>query len=136
MTPETYLYVSYFSAIILGIFLATITLAVLRKPHRELVATAAIKKLGSLMKRVFSFWVFVTVLLAFISVSYIDCNHENYAKVVADRSHLIEKTREHVSRMSICLAVGILAYCFILVSCLWARAKAKRAANRVTTNDK
>ena len=136
MTNETYLYVSYFSAIILGIAMGIITLAVLGRPHREVVTAAAIKKLGALMKRVFSFWVFVAILLAFISVSYIDCSHENYAKVVADRSHLIEKTREHVSRMSICLAVGLLAYCFILVSCLWARAKAKRAANRVTTNDK
>ncbi len=129
MTNETYLYVSYFSAIILGLALATVTAVVLRKPHQKIVAAAKVRKLGSLVKRVFSFWVFVAVLLAFISVSYIDCSHENYAKVIADRDHLIDKTQAHVCRMSICLAIALFTYCFALVLFLWARARATQCAS-------
>lgn len=124
MTNETYLYVSYLAAIILGLVLATVTLVVLRGPHREAITAAKVKKLGSLMRRVFPSWLILTVLLAFISVSYIDCNHTNYAQVVADRDHLIDKTQEQVSNMSIWLAITLFTYCFVLVLFLWARAKA------------
>ena len=128
MTNETFLYLSYFSALVLGLVLACVMLVVLRKSHREIIASDKVRKLGSLIKRVFSFWVFVAVLLAFISVSYIDCSHENYASVIADRDHLVNKTQEHLSRMSICLAVALFTYCLALVLFLWAGVKAKQSA--------
>jgi len=128
VTNETFLYLSYFSALILGLGLACVTLAALRKSHREIIASDAVGMLGSLIKRVFSFWVFVAVLLAFISVSYIDCSHENYASVVADRDHLVNKTQEHLSRMSICLAVALFTYCLALILFLWAGVKARQSA--------
>jgi hypothetical protein len=125
MTNEIYLYVSYFAAVVLGLVLAAATVVALRKPLMEATGADKVKKLGLLVRRVFSFWVFVAVLLAFISVSYIDCSHETYAKVVADRDHLIDKTQQHVSRISIALAVALFTYCIGLVFFLWSSARSK-----------
>lgn len=122
MTNEMYLYVSYFAAIILGLVLATLTLVILRGPHRQATTEAKVKKLASLIRRIFPPWLILTVLLAFISVSYIDCDHTNYTQVVADRGHLINKTQEQVSTMSIWLAIALFTYCFVLLLFLWARA--------------
>lgn len=125
MMNETYLYTSYFATIIIGLVLATVAFVMLHRAHQEATTGAKFKKLGSLMRRVFPSWLILTVLLAFISVSYIDCNHTNYAQVVADRSHLIDKTREQVSTMLIWLTIALFAYCFALALFLWARARTK-----------
>jgi len=123
MTSEMYLYVSYFAAIILGLVLAAVTWVILQGPHREATTAAKVKKLGSLMRRILPSWLILTVLLAFISVSYIDCDHTNYAQVVADQSHLVSKTREQVYTMLAWLAIALFIYCSVLVLFLWARAK-------------
>ena len=130
MTNEKYLYISYVAAIILGLVLATVTLAILRRPHQEATIGAKVKKLASLMRRVFPSWLILTVLLAFISVSYIDCSHTNYVQVVADRGHLINKTQEQVSNMLTWLAIALFTYCFVLVLFLWARARAQYFPSR------
>lgn len=132
MTNEKYLYISYFASIILGLILTTVTLVILRRPHQEATMEAKIKKFGSLMRRIFPFWMVVTVLLAFISVSYIDCNHTNYAQVVADRNHLIVKTQQQVSNMSLWLAIALFTYCFVFVFFLLIKARAKRFQNKIT----
>jgi len=129
MTNEAYLYTSYFAAIILGFVLATVTLGILRRPHPEATTGAKVKKLGSLMRHVFPSWLILAVLLAFISVSYIDCNHSTYAQVVADRNHLVDKTQEQVYTMLIWLTFALFTYCFVLVLFLWARARARRYNN-------
>ncbi|MBN2269997.1 MAG: hypothetical protein JXN61_05240 [Sedimentisphaerales bacterium] len=73
MTNETFLYVSYFSAFILGLALAGVTLAVLLRPHREIIASDKTGKLGSLIRRVFSFWVFVAVQRPSGLLYYLPC---------------------------------------------------------------
>lgn len=123
MTNEMYLYVSYFAAIMLGLVLATVTWGILHGPHRETTTAAKVRKLGSLMRRIFPSWLILAVLLAFISVSYIDCDHTNYAQVVADRGHLVGKTQEQVYTMLAWLAIALFIYCSVLVLFLWARAK-------------
>jgi hypothetical protein len=126
MTNESYLYVSYFAAIFLGLLLAAVAWAILRRPHRQATTAIHVKKLGSLMRRIFPSWLILAVLLAFISVSYIDCSHKDYAQVVADRDHLVGKTQEQVHAMSIWLAVALFTYCFLLALFLWARARTRR----------
>jgi len=124
MTNEMYLYTSYFAAIIVGLVIATVTLVILHKPHLQATSGAKAGQLGSLMRRVFPSWLILTALLAFILVSYIDCNHSNYEQVVADRDHLIDKTHEQISNMLIWLAFALFTYCFVLVFFLLAKAKA------------
>ncbi|MGD8501604.1 MAG: hypothetical protein PVJ86_13210 [Phycisphaerales bacterium] len=126
MTNETYLYVSYFAAIVLGLALAGGAWAILRRPHRQATTAPQVKKLGSLMRRVFPSWLILAVLLAFISVSYIDCSHRDYAQVVADWDHLVSKTQEQVHTMLIWLAVALFTYCSLLALFLWAGARTRR----------
>lgn len=130
MTNESYLNVSYFAAVILGLFLAVMTWFILYRPHKEATTAAKIEKLGSLVRRVFPSWLILAVLLAFISVSYFDCDHTNYEQIVADRDHLVDKTQEQVYTMLVCLAVALFSYCFVLVLFLWARAKTYASTRR------
>jgi tellurite resistance protein TehA-like permease len=123
MTNESYLNVSYFAAVILGLILAVMTWFILYRPHKEATTAAKIEKLGSLLRRVFPSWLILAVLLAFISVSYFDCDHTDYEQIVADRDHLVGKTQEQVYTMLISLAVALFSYCFVLVLFLWVRAK-------------
>ncbi len=126
MTNEQYLYISYFAAAAGGVVLAILTAIILARPNRQATEGQILPKLGKFLRRVFPSWLILTVLLGFISVSYIDCAHENYAKVVADRDHLVDKTQEQVFLMSICLAVALMAYALVLMLFLWARARAQR----------
>jgi hypothetical protein len=75
------------------------------------------------MRCVFPPWLILTVLLAFMSVSYIDCGHPSYSQVVEDRGHLAGRTQEHVYKMLIFLAVALFAYCCVYVLVLWAGVK-------------
>ena len=133
MMNEKYLYISYFASVILGLVLTTVTLVILRRPHQEATIGAKVRKLGSLMKRILPAWLVLTELLAFISVSYIDCDHTNYEQVVADRDHLISKTQEQVSNMSLWLAIALFTYCFVFVLFLLIKARVKRFQNKITT---
>ena len=135
MTNETYLYVSYFAAVSLGLVLTFVILAILRGPHQEATAIATAKKVGSFMRRIFPSWLIIAVLLAFISVSYIDCAHKDYQQVVADRSYLVSKTREQVYTMLRWLAVALFAYCLMLVLFVCAVAKARRHTETVKKLD-
>ncbi|MGA2266715.1 MAG: hypothetical protein ABSH10_09855 [Phycisphaerae bacterium] len=114
MTNEQYLYVSYFSAIALGIVLAVVTAALLRRSHHQAMAASAFKQVGAVLKRAFPAWLILAALLGFASVSYIDCNHHNYAQVVADRKYLFECSRLHASRMLYCLVGALMAYTMML----------------------
>lgn len=131
MTNEQYLYVSYFAAAVGGIGLAALTAIILAHPHRQATEGPILPKLGKLLRRVFPSWLILTVLLGFISVSYIDCAHDNYAAVVADRDHLVSKTQEQVHLMSICLAVALTTYAVVLTLFLWARARAQRFRTKI-----
>jgi hypothetical protein len=63
------------------------------------------------------------VLLGFASVTYFDCGHDTYGKIVADRAHLVSKTQEQAAAMARYLAVAIMGYGFVMVLMLWARAR-------------
>ena len=127
MTNEQYLYVSYFACVAGGLCLAAVTVAVLARPHRRATAANAAKRLGAVLRRVFPAWLVLAVLLGFMSVTYFDCGHSSYSSIVGDREHLIEKTQEQVSHMSLYLATGIFVYCLGFVLFLWTRARHMRS---------
>jgi len=126
VTNEQFLYLSYFASAAAGVGLAVISALILARPHRLATAGTVLKKLGGILRRALPSWLILAVLLGFISVSYLDCSHHNYAEIVADRPHLIDKTQEHLSRMSLYLAVALTAYGFVLALFLWARARQMR----------
>ena len=123
MTNEMYLYISYFAVIFSGLVLAIATILILNKAHQQATSNKKAKKLSSLLRRVFPSWLILAVVLAFISVSYIDCSHSDYAQIVADRDHLINKTQQQVSNMLIWLAVGLFLWGLILIGFLMTASK-------------
>jgi hypothetical protein len=126
VTNEHYLYVSYFVAVGAGITVAAVMTLWLGRAHREATAGAAANGLGTVLRRAFPAWLILAVLLGFMSVTYFDCSHGSYATIVADREHLIHKTQEQVTAMCRYLAVALVAYGFVIMLFLWARARADR----------
>jgi len=126
VTNEQYLYVSYFVAAGAGITAAAVMILWLGRAHREATAGAAAKRLCMVLRRAFPAWFILAVLLGFMSVTYFDCNHGSYATIVADRGHLIHKTQEQVTAMCRYLAVALVAYGFVMMLFLWARARSVR----------
>jgi hypothetical protein len=132
VTNEAYLPVSYFAAAAGGVALAAATAAVLARPGREATAEHAPGPLARIVRRVLPTWLILAALMGFASVTYFDCGHDSYSKIVADRDHLVHKTGEQASAISNYLAVALAAYGLVLVFFLWARAAARRTA-RLTT---
>jgi hypothetical protein len=132
VTNEQYLYVSYVGAIALGVALAVITAALLRHSHHQAMAAAAFRHVGAILKRAFPAWLVLAALLGFVSVSYIDCDHHNYAQVVADRDYLFECSRLHASRMLYCLVGALMAYTLTLtiLLCIFLRGQGSRRSEQ------
>jgi len=126
VTNEQYLYVSYFVAAAAGITAAAVMILWLGRAHREATAGAATNVLGIVLRRAFPAWLILAVLLGFMSVTYFDCSHGSYATIVEDRQHLIHKTQEQVTAMCRYLAIALIAYGFVMMLFLWARARSVR----------
>ena len=126
VTNEQYLYVSYFVSAGAGITAAAVMILWLGRTHREAIGGAAAKRLGMVLRRAFPAWLILAVLLGFMSVTYFDCSHGSYATIVEDRQHLIHKTQEQVGAMCWYLAVALVAYGFVMMLFLWARARSVR----------
>jgi H+/Cl- antiporter ClcA len=122
VTNEQYLHVSYFAAAIGGAALATLTAALLASANRQATQGRILPRLGKFLRRVLPPWLILTLLLGFMSVSYMECR--SYSEVVADRSYLVDKTQQQIHRMAIYLAIAVMAYAAVLVLFLWARARA------------
>lgn len=127
MTNEQFLYLSYFAAAAGGIGLAVLTAIALARPNRQATEDKFLPQLGRFLRRVFPFWLILMVLLAFISVNYMECR--SYTEVIADRDYIIDKTQQQVYRMSICLAIALMAYAVVLLLYLLACAKVRRHNN-------
>jgi len=123
VTNENYLYLSYFAAAAIGVLGAAATALVLRRRHREAAGGEAAGGLGRLLRRAFPAWLILAVLLGFMSVTYFDCGHKTYPSIVGDRAHLVCKTQEQASEMAYYLAAALVAYGFVMMLSLWARAR-------------
>ena len=121
MSNESYLIVSYFAAAGAGVGLAILSVLVLAEPVKK--ALAAGTALARLVRRALPPWLVLVVLMGFLSVTYFDCDHDTYQKIVADRHHLVNKTFEQGSEMTKYLAVALLVYGLVLGIGLWARAR-------------
>ena len=113
MTNEQYLVVSYFCAAAGGVIMAVILIAFLRKDLRRAVGSV-VSPLGRLLGRVFPAWLVLTVLFAFMLVSYFDCSHHTYQEVVKDYPHMASVTRSQVQHMLIFTSIALFAFVLFL----------------------
>ena len=125
MTNEHYLVVSYFAAAGAGVVAAVAVALVLRKPLRKALA-ACVAPLAPIVRRSLPAWLVLAVLLGFLSVTYFDCGHDSYEKIVADREHLVSKTCEQGSAMSLYVAVGLVLFSLVVGLCVFAHARRRR----------
>jgi len=128
VTDEQYLYILYFGCGAVGFGAAIFIAAFLARPNRQATQGPPLEHLGKFLRRALPTWLVMMVLLAFISVSYIECR--SYAEVVADRPYLIDKAQEQAFRMAIFLAIALTTYAVILLLFLWARARAQWHTNK------
>ena len=129
MTNEHYLMVSYFAAAVAGVAATVAVAIVLRKPLREALAACA-TPLARIVRRALPAWLVLAVLFGFLSVTYFDCGHNSYEKIVADRGHLVSKTCEQGSAMSLYVAGGLVLFSLVVGLCVFAHAR--RAAFRLS----
>lgn len=125
MTNERYLIVSYFAAAGAGVLLALVTAFVLSAPLAKALGHVA-RPLAAVFRRFLPSWLILAVLLGFLSVTYYDCSHETYQKIVADRRHLVQKSFEQGSSMTQYLATALAAYGLVLGLSLLGGVRAKR----------
>jgi len=122
MSNEQYLTVSYFAVAGAGVLAAVGIALVLQKPLRGAMEACA-TPLGRILRRAMPAWLILAVLLGFLSVTYFDCSHDSYEKIVADRGHLVSKTREHGSAMSLYVAGGLALFSLLVGLCVFAHSR-------------
>src|SRR5437879_12810546 len=114
MTNDAYLVVSYFICGALSIALGTLVYLFLRRPF-TVVADAAPRKLRSILKRLFPIGLLFPAFLGFVSVSYQSCNRQTYAKIVENRSYLVEKNQEQISSTLLSILVAVLVWYAVIL---------------------
>ncbi|MGD1156880.1 MAG: hypothetical protein ABSA41_13745 [Terriglobia bacterium] len=116
MNNEQFLILSYF---IVGALVMAIGLAVYSCLHRPLTGitlTFRNSHLGLILKRLFPVGLVLPALAGFLSVNYHGCQR-NYAKIIADRSYLVEKNQEQISTACFFLMVALLVWgAIVLIS--------------------
>ncbi|MGO8735352.1 MAG: hypothetical protein ACLQVM_21450 [Terriglobia bacterium] len=115
MNNEEFLIYSYF---VVGAFVMAIGLAVyayLRRPFAGITRKVRNSHLGIILKRLFPVGVVLPALAGFLSVDYQACNMK-YAKVVADRSYLINKNQEQIKAACVFLMLALLVWGVIVLA--------------------
>ena len=116
MTNDQYLVASFVFCAALSIALGTVVYIFLRRPFAGIVGAAPNKHLGSLLKRLFPVGMLFPALLGFVSVSYQSCDRQTYAKIVENRSYLVEKNQEQISSILVSIVIAVLVWdVFILL---------------------
>ena|ERR1041385_7061074 len=110
MTNDEYLVVSYVVCAALSLALGAIVYLFLRHPFAAVADATPRKHLRAVLRRLFPFGLLFPALLGFVSVSYESCNHDTYAKIVKNRSYLVQKNEEQISSTLLSIAVAILAW--------------------------
>ena len=127
MTNEQFLYILYFGAGGGGLALVVVTAIALARPNRQATDSAVLPQLGKFLRRVFPPWLILTVILAFISVNYMECR--SYSEVIGNREYIVDKMQQQVYRMAIGLSIALMTYAVILALYLLACARARRRNN-------
>ena len=115
MTNDTYLVVSYVVCAALSIALGALVYLFLRRPFAVVADAAPRKNLSSVLKRLFPIGFLFPALLGFVSVSYQSCDQQTYAKIVENRSYLVQKNQQQISSILFSIVVAILVWDVVIL---------------------
>ena len=120
MNNEQFLILSYFivGALVIAIGLTAHTY--LRGPLAGITRTFRNSYLGLILRRLFPVGLVLPALAGFLSVNYHACDR-NYAKIIAERSYLVEKNQEQISTACLFLLVALFAWGVIVLISLATR---------------
>ena len=110
MSNEEYLIVSYFTAGVAVLILATATYGWLRPSLEQLADRIIPGPLASMLKRLFYLGMLLPALTGFLSVSFKDCSTDTYQEVVEHRSYLVLKNQEQLSAALAYIAWALLIW--------------------------
>ena len=109
MSNEQYLIASYFAVAAGALASGVLTAVVMRGPLVKAVRCVA-RPFSKLLGRGLVVWCILAAMLGFLSVSYMDCNHDSYDSVVADRPHIEQVTHSLASSSLNYLTLGVFVY--------------------------
>jgi hypothetical protein len=115
MTNEQYLVVSYFCVAATAVAVGFAAYFWLRAPLRKIAKALPWEALRRLLPRLFPVGIVLPALLGFVSVSYRGCNRQEYEKIVADRSYLVNKGQEQFSASLTHVVLAVFAWCALVV---------------------
>lgn len=126
MTNEQYLIVSYFVVAAVSLLIGLGVYLRLRDSLKETAAALPWKAARELVTRLFPAGILLPALLGFVSVSYKGCGHEEYEKVVADRSYLITRNEAQIGATLTHLMWAIFAWCALIALLLILKRRRER----------
>jgi hypothetical protein len=115
MTNDSYLIVSYFSMVAIGISVAGVTWAYLRRPLGGIARSLSNGNISRILKAGFPAGLIIPALLGFVSVSYTSCGHYSYEQIVSDRSYLIQKNHEQICSILYWIVAALLFWDFVIL---------------------
>jgi hypothetical protein len=114
MNNEQFLIFSYFVVGALVVALGLVASAYLRRPLAGITRAFRSSYLGLILRRLFPVGLVLPALAGFLSVNYHACGR-NYAKIIADRSYLVQKNQEQISTACLFLLVALAAWGVIVL---------------------
>ena len=120
MNNEQFLILSYFIVGALVIAIGLTVHAYLRRPLAGIMRTFRNSHLGLILRRLFPVGLVLPALAGFLSVNYHACDR-NYAKIIAERSYLVEKNQEEISTACLFLLMALFAWGVIVLISLATR---------------
>lgn len=121
MSNETYLIVSYFAVGMLCLGLALAASRWLRRPAEGIADSLPHESWKKFIRRAFPLSTVLFVLSSCLSVDYYGCGMKNYQGILADRSYIVARNAEQISKalQAIIWSVGV--WSIILVVALRVR---------------
>ena len=118
MSNETYLIGSYFTVGLLSLGIALAAYQWLRRPMAGIADALPQENWKRIIRRGFPLSTILFVLASCLSVSYYGCAQKEYAEIVSDRSYVMLKNSEQISKSLDGVIWGVGAWSVILAVAL------------------
>lgn len=112
MSNENYLIISYFVIFFISLGLGIITFRILKSPVFSITRN---NKLGKFIRKVFPIGIILPALIGFLSVSYKTCDVDTYQKIIKNRSYIIGKNQEQLSKTFDYIVIALVIWMLVIM---------------------